>query len=192
MAKSVHQLHQEAMVVDTHCDTPLRIDEEHADLGVRSNEGHNDFIRMKEGGLDLMFYAIFTRVRLTPDQSTVQAVRLIGETKDMIAANRDKVALAYSVRHARQTEGLPGFRQTADSMPHQIGVVRVFIEHAVHSLQNPGMDVPYHVPEIRGDDSFHQRAVQLKQLPQLAYRFHEYLPEYHDHYLLQLYYYPDE
>ena len=33
MAKSVHQLHQEAMVVDTHCDTPLRIDEEHADLG---------------------------------------------------------------------------------------------------------------------------------------------------------------
>ena len=48
MAKSVHQLHMEAMVVDTHCDTPLRIDEEHADLGVRSNEGHNDFIRMKE------------------------------------------------------------------------------------------------------------------------------------------------
>ncbi|MBQ1747754.1 MAG: dipeptidase [Bacteroidales bacterium] len=102
MAKSVHQLHMEAMVVDTHCDTPLRIDEEHADLGVRSNEGHNDFIRMKEGGIDLMFYAIFTRTRLTPDQSTVQAVRLIGETKDMIAANRDKVALAYSVRHARQ------------------------------------------------------------------------------------------
>lgn len=101
MAKSVHQLHKEAVVVDTHCDTPLRIDEEHADLGIRSNEGHNDFIRMKEGGVDLSFYAIFTRTRLTPDQSTVQAVRLIGETKDMVEKHSDKVAMAYSVRDVR-------------------------------------------------------------------------------------------
>lgn len=102
MAKSVHQLHLESMVVDTHCDTPLRIDEEHADLGVRSNEGHNDFVRMKEGGVDLSFYAIFTRTKLTPNEATVQAVRLIGETKDMVSRNSDKVAMAYSVRQARQ------------------------------------------------------------------------------------------
>ena len=102
MGKSVHQLHKEAFVVDTHCDTPLRIDEERADLGVKSNEGHNDFVRMKEGGVDLCFYAIFTRTKLSPDQSTVQAVRLIGETKDMIEANSDKVALATSVREARE------------------------------------------------------------------------------------------
>ena len=89
-------------MVDTHCDTPLRIDEEHADLGIRSNEGHNDFIRMKEGGVDLCFYAVFTRTRLTPDQATVQAVRLIGEVKDMVSAHSDKVAMAYSVRQARE------------------------------------------------------------------------------------------
>lgn len=102
MAKSVHQLHREAIVVDTHCDTPLRIDEEKADLGVRSNEGHNDFIRMKEGGVDLSFYAIFTRVKLTPNESTVQALRLVGEVKDMVEANSDKVAMAYSVKDVRR------------------------------------------------------------------------------------------
>lgn len=102
MAKSVHKLHMESMVVDTHCDTPLRIDEENADLGIRTDDGHNDFVRMKEGGLDLSFYAIFTRVKLTPDQSTVQAMRLIGKTKDMIEKHSDMVALATTVREARE------------------------------------------------------------------------------------------
>lgn len=102
MEKTVHELHSQAMVIDTHCDTPLRIDEELADLGVRSADGHNDFIRMKEGGLDLSFYAIFTRTRLAPDQATVQALRMIGETKDMIERHSDMVALATSVRQARR------------------------------------------------------------------------------------------
>lgn len=102
MAKSVHQLHMESMVVDTHCDTPLRIDEEHADLGVKTKDGHNDFIRMKEGGLDLSFYAIFTRTKLTPNESTVQALRLVAETKDMIEKHSDMVALATTVREARE------------------------------------------------------------------------------------------
>ena len=102
MAKSVLALHKEALVVDTHCDTPLRIDEEHADLGVRSKEGHNDFIRMKEGGVDLSFYAIFTRTRLTPDQATIQALRLIAQTKDMVEKHSDLVAMAYSARDVRK------------------------------------------------------------------------------------------
>ena len=84
MAKSVHQLHMEAMVVDTHCDTPLRIDEEHADLGKRSDEGHNDFIRMKEGGylpqilLDNFFPVAsvsFTCVKLIPITSQLHPHR---------------------------------------------------------------------------------------------------------------------
>lgn len=102
MTKSVHQLHKEAMVVDTHCDTPLRLADEHADLGVRGTEGHNDFVRMKEGGVDVSFYAIYTSGKLTPDESTRRALQLIALTRDAIDANPDKVGFATTVRRARE------------------------------------------------------------------------------------------
>lgn len=100
--KTIHELHTEAIVVDTHCDTPLRIDEEHADLGLRSTDGHNDFVRMREGGVDLSFYAIFTRTRLTPDEATLQALRLIAQTKDMVEKHSDMVGLASSVQDVKR------------------------------------------------------------------------------------------
>lgn len=53
------KLHQTILTVDTHCDTPMRLSRVGFDLGKRNNRGSVDFPRMKEGGLDAEFFAVF-------------------------------------------------------------------------------------------------------------------------------------
>ncbi len=57
-------LHERILTVDTHCDTPMRMARGTFDPGVRHDPkergaGCVDFPRMKEGGLDAQFFAIF-------------------------------------------------------------------------------------------------------------------------------------
>jgi len=63
VAKKVEKIHDQALTVDTHCDTPMRLLRSDFDMGKRNdpNEGGGkvDFIRMKEGGMDAMFFAVF-------------------------------------------------------------------------------------------------------------------------------------
>lgn len=56
----VQKVHNEALTVDTHCDTPMNILDRGLDIGQRNATGKVDLPRMKEGGLDVMFFAIYT------------------------------------------------------------------------------------------------------------------------------------
>jgi len=60
LAKMAEKIHAKTLTVDTHCDTPMDIAESDFDLGERHTEGCVDFPRMKEGGLDAEFFAVFT------------------------------------------------------------------------------------------------------------------------------------
>jgi len=57
--RKADKLHMNMLTVDTHCDTPMRLTRNGYDLGVRNDKGCVDFPRMKEGGLDAEFFAIF-------------------------------------------------------------------------------------------------------------------------------------
>ncbi len=96
-------LHQDAFVLDSHCDTPLVL-MEGADLGKRLRKGHFDFNRMKEGGLDAVFFAIYTSGKLDPDAATRRALQLISRTYDAVEANPDKVALASCAEEALENK----------------------------------------------------------------------------------------
>ncbi len=102
---SYKNLHQNAFVLDSHCDTPLVLIEG-ANPGKRLRKGHFDFIRMKEGGVDAVFFAIYTSGKLLPDESTRRALQLIAATYDSIEANSDKVALAFSADEAFNNRNL--------------------------------------------------------------------------------------
>ena len=57
-------IHESALVVDTHCDTPSRLIRSDFNLGQRHEPGspgagQMDFVRMKEGGHDAEFFAAF-------------------------------------------------------------------------------------------------------------------------------------
>lgn len=60
LKRKADKIHLSILTVDTHCDTPMDIYSSDLDLGVRHTEGCVDFPRMKEGGLDAEFFAVFT------------------------------------------------------------------------------------------------------------------------------------
>ncbi|PKP06111.1 MAG: membrane dipeptidase [Bacteroidetes bacterium HGW-Bacteroidetes-5] len=96
---SYKKLHQSAFVLDSHCDTPLVLIDG-ANLGERLHKGHFDFIRMREGGLDAVFFAIYTSGKLEPDAATRRALQLIARTFDAVESNSDKVTMAFSAEDA--------------------------------------------------------------------------------------------
>lgn len=60
LKRQAEKIHKNYLTVDTHCDTPMNLEETGYDLGVRHDKGCVDFPRMKEGGLDAEFFAVFT------------------------------------------------------------------------------------------------------------------------------------
>jgi membrane dipeptidase len=60
LKKRADKIHAALLTVDTHCDTPMDIYSSGFDLGVRHDDGCVDFPRMKEGGLNAEFFAVFT------------------------------------------------------------------------------------------------------------------------------------
>jgi membrane dipeptidase len=53
------RIHHDILTVDTHCDTPMSLIESDFDLGVKHDRGCVDFPRMKGGGLNAEFFAVF-------------------------------------------------------------------------------------------------------------------------------------
>ena len=89
-------------LLDSHCDAPLML-AKGADFGHRVNIGcmpgsfpvsQIDFPRMKKGGVNGAFFAIYTSNFLTPDQATRRALELVSYFYDAVEQNPDKVAFA--------------------------------------------------------------------------------------------------
>jgi len=87
-----YSLHIDSIVVDSHCDTPLRLMEGH-DIVNRSDEGHFDLERMRAGKVTASFFAIYTPNSLTPDQATSRALTMIARIYDFVAKNSHVVSL---------------------------------------------------------------------------------------------------
>ena len=60
----VHKLHQRILTLDTHADAPIMMQKAGFDVSQRHNTKKDgsqiDFPRMKEGGMDAMFFAVYT------------------------------------------------------------------------------------------------------------------------------------
>jgi membrane dipeptidase len=59
LVKKATRIHESVLTVDTHCDTPMEFSRSGFDLGTRHDDGCVDFPRMKEGGLNAEFFAVF-------------------------------------------------------------------------------------------------------------------------------------
>jgi membrane dipeptidase len=60
LIKRANKIHASILTVDTHCDTPMDFVRSDFDLGIKHEDGCVDFPRMKEGGLNAEFFAVFT------------------------------------------------------------------------------------------------------------------------------------
>jgi membrane dipeptidase len=59
ISRKADKMHLNMLTVDTHCDTPMRLARTGFDPGKKNEKGCVDFPKMKEGGLDAEFFAVF-------------------------------------------------------------------------------------------------------------------------------------
>lgn len=64
-------------IVDAHCDTLLQIASGQRRLGIRSQEGHVDLPRLRDGGVTIQFFACFVEPEYKPDRALQRLLDLI-------------------------------------------------------------------------------------------------------------------
>lgn len=106
------EIHERALTVDTHADTPLRMIEPGFDLAERHNPldtgSKVDYPRMKEGGLDAIFFAAFVSQDIRDNEGNERAKALVLEMIDAVISsteeNSDLVGLALTPKDAYELE----------------------------------------------------------------------------------------
>ncbi|WP_462248450.1 dipeptidase [Ekhidna sp.] len=106
------EIHDRVLTVDTHADTPLRMIEPGFDMSVRHDPNETgskvDYPRMKEGGLDAIFFATFVAQDIRDDDGNSRAKALCLQMIDSVVAsterNSDVVGLALDPDDAYELE----------------------------------------------------------------------------------------
>ena len=105
-------IHDKVLTVDTHADTPLRMIEPGFDMAERHDPNETgskvDYPRMKEGGLDAIFFAAFVAQDIRDDDGNTRAKTLCLQMIDSVIAsterNSDIVGLAMNPHDAYALE----------------------------------------------------------------------------------------
>ncbi|MGN1210874.1 MAG: dipeptidase [Candidatus Cryptobacteroides sp.] len=82
-------------LLDSHCDTPSQI-YRLRDINLDNERGHVDFPKLRRGGVDGSFFAIYTSPSKTGMQATSYALELMKTLKSAVAAAPDMASFAYS------------------------------------------------------------------------------------------------
>lgn len=91
------------IITDGHIDVPWRLNKGHEDLSVRTKSGDFDYIRAKEGGLDVPFMSIYIPSSyLETGGAKEKADSLIDMVNQMADNDPDKFEVAYSVDDANR------------------------------------------------------------------------------------------
>jgi membrane dipeptidase len=112
--EKAHKIHQEIYTVDSHNDTPMSFGDANFNMGekhdVRKGGSRMDFPRMKEGGLDGAFFAVFTGQGPLTDEGRQSAYTRAKATFDNIyktaALHSDMAGIALSPKDGLRLEGV--------------------------------------------------------------------------------------
>jgi len=100
--QAAHKLHFESIVVDTHDDTTQRMLDPAFDLGTRHPDGSIDIPRMREGGLDAIFFSIWIPGTTTGAEAVRQALVQIEAVRRQVAEHPRDLVLATTADEIRR------------------------------------------------------------------------------------------
>src|SRR3954454_24388357 len=88
------QLHERAIVIDSHDDTTQRLlSDKTFDIAKRQKNGNIDIPRMREGGLDGLFFSIWVPSDVTGMKAVKTANALIASVHQAVKANPNDLML---------------------------------------------------------------------------------------------------
>jgi membrane dipeptidase len=94
-------LHFRSIVVDTHDDTTQRMLDPHFDLGMRHNDGNVDIPRLREGGVDAIFFSIWIPGTITGLVAVQKALDQINAVRRQVNEHRRDLVLATTAADIR-------------------------------------------------------------------------------------------
>jgi membrane dipeptidase len=97
------QLHDRAIVIDSHDDTTQRLlSEKGFDISARHTNGNIDVPRMREGGLDALFFSIWVPSDLTGPPAVKKAMDLIDSVREAARLHPNDLTIATTAAEIRQ------------------------------------------------------------------------------------------
>ena len=97
------QLHDRAIVIDSHDDTPQRmLFDKTFDISARHKDGHIDVPRMREGGLDALFFSIWVPSDVTGPPAVKRALDLIDCVREAARLHPNDLMLATTAADIRR------------------------------------------------------------------------------------------
>ena len=102
VSEHARQLHMRAIVVDTHDDTTQRLLDKSFDIAKRNTTGNIDIPRMREGGLDAIFFSIWMTGDITGPPAVKRALDQIDAVREAVRTHPSELVLATTASEIRQ------------------------------------------------------------------------------------------
>jgi membrane dipeptidase len=139
------KLHSSSIVIDTHDDTTQRLLDPKFDLSQRHTDGNIDIPRMKEGGLDAIFFSIWISSKILGPEAVKKALDQIDAVRETVRKHPKDLLLATStadIREAKRqhkTAVLMGV-EGGHMMGNDLSVLRTFAALGVRYMTLSHMD----------------------------------------------------
>jgi membrane dipeptidase len=103
VSERARQLHTRAIVIDTHDDTTQRlVSDKKFDIGARNPDGNIDIPRMREGGLDALFFSIWTPGDVVGPTAVKRAMDQIDAVREAVRTHPKDLMLATTAAEIRR------------------------------------------------------------------------------------------
>ena len=171
VSSRARQLHERAIVVDTHDDTTQRlIFEKTFDIGARNKDGNIDIPRMREGGLDAIFFSIWVTGDVTGPIAVKRALDQIDAVREAVRTHPDLVlaTTAGDIRRAASMKKIAALMgmEGGHMIDNDLGLLRVYAALGVryltltHSLNTTWADSSGDKPAHNGLAPFGREVVR--------------------------------
>lgn len=133
------ELHRSATVVDTHCDTLLSLASGRRQLKERCDQGHIDLPRLKEGGVDVQFFACYIEPQYKPERAVKRVLQMIDVFYREMEANHSDIELARTVGDIERISSLGKVAavlsiEGGEAIGDDLGILRVLHRLGVRAL----------------------------------------------------------
>ena len=102
IADRARKLHFSSIVLDTHDDTTQRFFAKNYDLAKRNPDGHIDIPRMKEGGLNAIFFSIWIDGRIMGPPAIQKALDQIDAVHENVRRNSNDIVFCRTAEEVRR------------------------------------------------------------------------------------------
>ena len=98
ISPEARRIHDSAIVIDTHADTPQRFVDENFDIGTITpiSEGNLDLQKARQGNLGAEFFSIWVDPQTSPSRYVQRALDLIDSVYQQAARHPDQMVMAFT------------------------------------------------------------------------------------------------